>query len=263
MMDSKNGILLNLSRMGINRDQSKVYIYLLENGASSHLAIARGTGINRTKVYRLVDDLEKLSLATVSIDDTGKKILPASPKNLEVKMAEVESKIEAQKAALAQALPKLTRMFKNQDADLKFSVNTYEGVSGFKQMLWNELKAKGELLGFGSGTIEDLVQSRSWAEKHRQKTLDSGYSIREIVNPGKKKIKFTNNSDFYTKFHRRSIGEYRLNLQHQTIIYNDTVAVYHWRDDQKVGFEVINKAYADTMRQIFESYWEQAEELSA
>jgi hypothetical protein len=52
-----------------------------------------------------------------------------------------------------------------------------------------------------------------------------------------------------------------LNIEQQIAIYNDTVSVYHWRDDQKVGSETINKAYADTMRQMFESYWVISKEL--
>jgi sugar-specific transcriptional regulator TrmB len=261
MMDNKNGTILSLRRLGLSGDQAKVYIYLLENGASSHLEIARVTGINRTKVYRLVDDLEKLSLAAVNISDEGKKVIPASPKNLEVQIAAEESKIEAKKSTLNMALPKLSKLFNKEDLDVKFIVNTYEGVSGFKQMLWNELKTKGELLGFGSGTIEDLTGSKNWSEKHRAKTVELGYKIREIHNPGKKPAEFTSLADFSVNFQRRVIDSSKLNLEHQIIIYNDTVATYHWRDDQKVGFEVINKAYANTMRQVFESYWEQAEEL--
>ena len=262
MMDNKNGILLSLNKLGLSGDQAKVYIYLLESGASSHLDISRKTGINRTKIYRIIDDLEKLSLVTVNISDEGKKILPASPKNLEVQIKTEESRLDAKKTALEMSLPKLNKLFNKEDSSLKFVVNTYEGVSGLKQMLWNELKTKGELLVFGSGTIEDLVGSRNWAEKHRAKTVDANYKIREINNHGKKPADFTKNSDFYTNFERRYIGEDILNIDQQIIIYNDTVAVYHWRDDQKVGLETINKAYADTMRQMFESYWLQAEKLN-
>jgi sugar-specific transcriptional regulator TrmB len=261
MMDNKNGILLSLRRLGLSGDQAKVYICLLENGASSHLEIARKTGINRTKVYRIVDDLEKLSLVTVNTSDEGKKVLPASPKNLEVQITAEESKLDAKKTALEMSLPKLNKLFNKEDSSLKFVVNTYEGTSGFKQMLWNELKTKGELLGFGSGTIEDLTASKNWSEKHRAKTVDAGYKIREINHVGKKPLVFTKNTDFYTNFERRYISEDVLNIEQQIIIYNDTVAVYHWRDDKKVGFETINKAYADTMRQIFENYWLIAERL--
>lgn len=44
-------------------------------------------------------------------------------------------------------------------------------------------------------------------------------------------------------------------MKHQVTIYNDTVATYCWRDDQKVGIEIVNKANAQMMRQVFENYW--------
>ena len=47
----------------------------------------------------------------------------------------------------------------------------------------------------------------------------------------------------------------------QQTVYNDTVATYHWRDGQKVGMEIQNRAYAKTMRQMFESYWKIAKDL--
>jgi hypothetical protein len=47
-------------------------------------------------------------------------------------------------------------------------------------------------------------------------------------------------------------------MEHQVTVYNDTVATYCWRNEQKVGFEVINQANADMMRQVFELYWDQA-----
>ncbi len=263
MMDNKNGILLSLSRLGLSLDQAKVYVCLLEGGSMSHLQIARLTGVNRTKVYRIVDDLESSSLASIETSDAGKTVIAASPKNLEVKLTTEESKLNNKKAVLAQTLPKLNKIFNKKDDELKFTVNTYEGVSGLKQMLWNELKAKGEILIFGCGTIEDLVGSRNWAEKHRAKTVDAKYKIREINNKGKKPIGFTKNSDFYSNFERRFIATTKLNIEQQIAIYNDTVSVYHWRDDQKVGSETINKAYADTMRQMFESYWVISKELGS
>jgi hypothetical protein len=49
-----------------------------------------------------------------------------------------------------------------------------------------------------------------------------------------------------------------LAIEHQVSIYNDTVATYCWRHEQKVGFEVINHSYAMMMRQMFEQYWKLA-----
>ena len=140
-----------------------------------------------------------------------------------------------------------------------FVVNTYEGVEGFKQMLWNELKAKKEVLIFGSGTIESLVESKRWAEKHRERTLEAGYTIREILNPDGKPDDFTKNQIFIKKvYNKRLVSPKIIPLTHQTVIYNNSVATYCWQDGQKVGYEVVNKQNADMQRAIFESFWKLA-----
>lgn len=261
MLNNKDGIKKYLTAYGLSSDQAKVYLALLEKPLS-HLEVARLTGINRTKVYRISDDLEKLSLVKTEQLDSGKLLSASEPKNLEVALVDKEQELKNKRTILNELLPSLDGMFKNSAEDLKFSVSTYEGVAGMKQMLWNELKTKGEILVFGSGTLEDLVGSRRWAEAHRQKTLDVDYKIREINNRGKKPIKFTVNSNFLENFERRHINEDLLNLEQQIAIYNDTVSVYHWRDDQKVGVEIRNKAYANSMRQMFEMYWGIAEVLA-
>jgi hypothetical protein len=59
-------------------------------------------------------------------------------------------------------------------------------------------------------------------------------------------------------FSRRKLGADILNLADQVSIYNNVVATYHWRDDYKVGIEIVSNSYADTQRQIFEHYWQLA-----
>jgi sugar-specific transcriptional regulator TrmB len=250
MLDNRNEIRKYLTAFGLSVDEAKVYLALLEKPLS-HLELARKTGINRTKIYRIADDLEKLSLVKTEQLDSGKLLSASEPKNLEVNLFSKEEELKSKKAILNELLPELNKMFNSENDGLKFSVSTYDGVAGMKQMLWNELKTKGEILVFGSGVLEDLVGSKRWAEAHRQKTLDVDYKIRELNNPGKKPI----------NFNRRFIAEDILNLEQQIVVYNDMVGIYHWRDDQKVGTEIHNKAYANTMRQMFEMYWRIAERL--
>ena len=260
MLNNKNDIQKYLTAYGLTADEAKTYLALLEKPLS-HLELARKTGINRTKIYRIADDLERLSLVKTEQLDSGKLLSASEPKNLEVALVNKEQELKAKRTVLDQLLPSLDGMFKQTAEDTKFSVSTYEGYAGMKQMLWNELKTGGEILVFGSGVLEDLVGSRRWAEAHRQKTLDVDYKIRELNNHGKKPINFTKNAEFHKNFSRKFIAEDILNLEQQIVVYNDTVGFYHWRDDQKVGAEIHNKAFANTMRQMFEMYWGLAEDL--
>lgn len=252
-MNDKDIILEQLRTLGLTTEEGRLYVELLKE-PSTHLKLAHATGINRTKVYRLVDELEKRSLIAKRTDDRGTFLVAADPSTLEVALATQEKKLEAQRTAFSQLLPTLTELRK-PDAQ-EFVVLTYEGVEGFKQMLWHELKTKGEEVIFGSGTIQDLVPEHNWAEKHRAMTVEAGYTIREIINPGEKDKPFTLNDDYMHRYAHREISREILTLKNQVCVYNNTVATYHWRNNEKVGFEVISESYATMMRQVFERYWQ-------
>ena len=61
-IDDINQIQEYLTAYGLSSDESRAYIALLEKPLS-HLELARKTGINRTKIYRIADDLEKRVLS--------------------------------------------------------------------------------------------------------------------------------------------------------------------------------------------------------
>lgn len=255
-MDNKGKVIEQLCRLGLSDNEARLYLELLRE-PRTHMRLAHATGINRTKVYRLASELERRSLITRRTDDKGMFLVAADPSTLEVEIATEEERLKMRRKTFDQLLPMLAGI---QGSDpSRFVVRTYEGVEGFKQMLWHELKTKREAVFFGSGTIEDLVSSRRWAEKHRAMTVEAGYRIRELLNSGED-ITSTTNKD-YEKCHiHRYIPVTQLLLRSQIGIYNDTVVIYHWRYDQKVGLEIVNEAYAQMQRQIFEYYWQLATE---
>lgn len=255
MLNKSDNIVELLHRLGLTNEEAKIYIELLKE-PTSHLRLAHATGINRTKVYRLADELEKRSLITKRTDDRGSFLVASDPSTLEVTLVTQEEKLKRQRLAFNQLMPVLTGL--QQGKGREFAVHSYEGEDGFKQMLWHELKAKGENLIFGSGTIDDLVGNGKWAEKHRAMTVEAGYTIREILNPGEKEMPFTLVDEFMKNYVHREIAREILQLKNQISVYNDTVATYHWREEQKVGVEILNKNHALTMRQIFEQYWQLA-----
>ncbi len=254
-MNNKDTIINSLRHLGLARDESLVYLDLLEN-PGTHLQISRNTGVNRSKVYRIVADLEKRSLITSITDDSGTKLTALEPESLEAQLINEEQRLRSKQAALNITLPLLKSIKSSSKADdSHFSIATYDGASGFKQMLLHELKAVEEILIFDSGDIDDLVESTRWAEKHRKMTVEAGYKVRTIINPFGTPYDFTKNKDFMDIYERRLISPDILLLDHMVVIYNDTVATYCFTDGQKVGFEVINRSNAQMMRQMFENYW--------
>lgn len=257
-MNNTDNILVKLRKLGLSLDEAKVYVELLRE-PSTHLRLSHTTGINRTKVYRLISELEKKSLVSKRTDDRGTFLTASDPSALEVRLVSQEEKVKQQRNTFTQLLPSLKAL--TSDAKRAFVVQTDEGIEGLKQMVWHELKAIGEMLTFGGQTIEDIIQDHRWSEKHRALTVEAGYTLREIMNPDIDKSTFTNNQEFMKNHYRyRMLPSSVIHFNEQIVIYNDTVAIYHWREDKKVGAEIISKTYANMMRSIFEYYWQIAEE---
>jgi sugar-specific transcriptional regulator TrmB len=256
MLNTKDSILQRLRLLNLSQDEARVYLELLKE-PSTHLKLARVTGINRTKIYRLVDQLEKRSLIAVRTDDRGTFLIATDPATLEVELITQEGKLRSQRQAFNTLLPVLTNIKTNEPSS--FIIHTYEGTEGFKQMLWHELKTEGQNMIFGCGSLNELVDNRRWIEKHQARTVEADYDIREIINPGEFSKTFSIKNDTQKRYTYRTISTDILTLENQIAIYNDTVSMYHWRQEQKVGLEIINTAYAKTMRQMFEIYWQLAE----
>lgn len=254
-MNNTTTPLEQLIKLGLSIEEAHIYLELLRE-PTTHLKLAHATGINRTKIYRLADDLEKRSLIAKRVDDRGTFLVATDPSKLEIGLLNQEELVKQKREAFTQLMPMLA-LLKQSDAK-EFIVNTYDGIDGFKQMLWHELKTKDEELILGCGTIEEVVADSRWAEKHRQMTVDAGYTIREIINVGDKDEPFTPNKEFMTRYTHRIIPTDVLPLGQQICIYNDTIAIYHWRHDQKVGLEIVSAPFAAMMRDVFEMYWEKA-----
>jgi hypothetical protein len=123
-------------------------------------------------------------------------------------------------------------------------------------MQWNELCTKGELLVLGNVTVEDLVDDHRWSEKFRARNTELGYTMRELINKPYENPNFTENKNFMQNIYTcRFIPQVQLPIETPIMIYNDTVAIYQFKHEQRVGVEIVNKTFANTMRYIFENYW--------
>ena len=253
-MNNKSPIIESLLQAGLSLDAAQIYVALCKQTAT-HLTLSRITGINRTKVYRVVQELEQQGLVSRQTDDRGTFLQASDLGVWGLELSAREQRIREQLSMVHALAPALQQLRTSAQADMV--VRTYEGSDGLKQMCWHELRADDELLVLGAGSIENMIPNKYWAEKHRQLSVEAGYKVLEIVNT-KPDQTFTDNTDFMKLYTCRVLPAEILKLSNQTTIYNDTVAVYHWQNDQKTGVEIIHTAYAAMMRQMFKHYWQMA-----
>jgi len=257
-MDNKQNVWKKLEQLNLLEGEAKIYTELLEM-PNTHLGLSRITGINRTKVYRLVEQLVKRGLVSRRTDDRGTFLVANNPQTFEIELTVHEARLKQQRKVLEEAIPDLQMLYKN--ARSPFVIHTYEGMDGLRQMQWHELQTKGELLTFGNTTIEDMVTDHYWAERMRERTVKLGYRTREIYNEANKSPDFTTNQEYLALYEARRVSEDELPVATPMVIYNDTVSIYQFTDEKRVGVEIINAGFARTMKSIFELYWKNAQKI--
>jgi sugar-specific transcriptional regulator TrmB len=95
-----------LQQQGLSAAEARIYLELLRQPAT-HLALSRTTGVNRTKVYRIIQDLERRSLVTYQTDDRGTLVVACDPSSLELPLLAHEEAVMVQRSGLQQLLPAL------------------------------------------------------------------------------------------------------------------------------------------------------------
>lgn len=254
-MNEHELVIHGLQKFDLDKQEAMIYLELLKKPRTL-AQLSTATGINRTTLYRFIDSLIKLGLVGYRVDDRGKYLVAADPSTLESKVVTQEERAKMQRSIFTTLIPHLENVKKGSAAD--FAIQTYEGTEGLKQMLWHELKAEGDYLAIGFGTLEDMVLDKRWTGKYRQRIIENGYNIREIVNVGTDN-KFTKNKLFLTDHYtQRIIPKTILPINHLVSIYNDTVATCHLHQGQRIGLEIVSKTYAQTFRSLFELIWQLA-----
>lgn len=251
---NKQLTLEQLINIGLEEIEANIYLYLLENGPRTHLQLSREINKDRSKIYRYVDKLTKKNLLEESTDAWGKKLQAAKPENIDLFFQEKEEILKSQK----ENLPILIEELKNLPtySQREFEIKNYHGQEGLRQMLWNQLSAKKQLLAFSYKNRNDIV-GKSYAEKIRAEQVERKIILYEIENEiDQGKYWYTNVVNwgkYYRSFH---IPSKILTIKQHVSIFNDTVAIINWLKNEEVGIEITNSSYANMQKQMFWKFWE-------
>lgn len=261
MTPEKDAIRTYFAKLGLEDEIADMYLALHAHGPQSISELSRNSGVERTRIYRLIDTL--LESGLIEVETHYKKgILKAAPiSNLRILISKREQELQSLQDELQLVEQVLGR---NSLSSPATRIQFYQGPEGARQMLWNETRARAqsEVVGILYENIQIKTDSRffeRWADACNEKDLH----FRGIIGePFQKSQKAWYGDTMQHRLHHweaRTLAENIFPITHSTFVYDDVVAYLNWKDDEIFGIEIYNAQIADMQRLMFWLLWEQSQ----
>ncbi|HSX31611.1 MAG TPA: helix-turn-helix domain-containing protein [Candidatus Saccharimonadales bacterium] len=255
-------LLTFLTKLSLSPEAARVYLYLLKKPAQSAQAIAEATHIPKTTVYRRIDELKLSSLVEERVEENARLFTAAPADLLELLVIKREQGI----ADLRAQLPGIAQFVGDQQTsfDPETKVLYYRGKSGIQQMLWNNLRAKNEIVGYTYLDLTPFVGEKFYGRWHDE-CMQRRIGGRDIISDAYIVSKFRASDPAalgWEDWDSHYVSPEILTIRHQIDIYNDVVGIYNWVGSDVFGIEIYNRKVAALQRQLFELVWEKGQTCS-
>jgi len=242
-----------LKQLGLGEEQALAYLFLLQQGPQTVLALSRGIQTGRTKLYPLLDDLAKKQLITIHERHYGTSYEAQPPDVLEFLIAEKERKAEVLRSTLEPITHALETIRAHSPTTSK--ILEYRGVDGLKQMNYNLTKAEKEYRVFELAGLDKHLGSH-FADKMRTRTNAIHTRSRDLTNnPHRAGESGIAGNPLASA---RYIDPAIFTIEFETYIYNNCVALLSYNQGDIFGVEIHNDKLARQQKQLFDLIWSQA-----
>jgi len=233
--------IAKLEKIGLNLNEAKIYLALLELGQAQAGDISKKTQINRTTVYDSLERLIQNGLVSFVISANKKVFKPVAPKKL-------LNQIEEKENVVKEILPELEGLFAQSKE--KEETDIYKGRKGIKSILDDILKCK-EYVAFGSsGKFLEIMQHDFIIFQKQKKTLK--INSRVILSESSRKTETVKVA--FANF--RYIPD-EFSAPTTTFIYENKTAIIIW-GETPVATLIKSKEVAKSYKNYFEMLWKTA-----
>lgn len=257
MVDVKD-IKQNLIILGLEDSEARIYIELLNHESLTVLEIASLLNIPRTTVYRICEKLGKKQFAEWIIKENSTRIKAVKPTDLKQLIESKREEVISAETALKSLESMISTPLKNLPGT---QVRYYQGKEGLRQMMWNCLKAKDEIVGwsvYGRASIIGESFMDSYVNEFKRRKLgDRAIMNEKGLEYNKIPENLVNHQQTFEDM--RFIPESKFYIAGDTSIYNNVFAYCVWNHGEVIGVEIENPEIVKTQRSIFNILWEIAE----
>lgn len=235
-----------LREFGLSQSEARVYLALVDIGASSAGEITKKANINRTNCYDALQRLIEKGLVSYVIKANRKNFQAETPQKFLEIIKEQREQLKNKEEQIKKIVPQLVQKFRLSVEEPEATI--YKGKKGIKSIFEDILRHDKYWVFGSSGQFKDVLGPffRQFQKRVKENKIKCKLIASEKVR----------NTDIVIHAETRFLPEDYITLI-STIVYSNKVAIIPWTDNP-TGFLLKDKRTADSYREYFRFMWEKA-----
>ena len=243
-----------LEKIGLTRNEIKVYIALLDLGESSVGGIIKKSGVASSKVYELLDKLMEKGLVSTHIEANTKHFKAVNPLRIKEYIETKIKEFKEEEKDLDNLLPSLVSRFESKKKETE--VELFKGYKGVRTAFYDMIRAlkKGdEFLVIGGGDTPSANENtKLFFEQMHKKRAEKGIILRIIFSESRRK------SYKLMRAFKHTIARFLPYGTPSTInIYDDTTILLVM-SPSPAAIRIKDKQITESYRRYFDQMWKLA-----
>jgi len=238
-----------LEKIGLTKNESVVYLTLLQLGTSKTGEILKKSGLNSGKIYEILEALKVKGLVSESVINNVKHFTAAPPAQLLDYLEKRKEELEADEHKVKTLLPDLEKLRTISKKEVQAVV--YTGLRGLKTAVdeaFEGVTPDQDMLGMGITAKKDPRYNKFW-EVWSKKRVAKKVLGRHI---------FSERSDYYEAFKKLAYTEARVLTAITPVAVDifgeDRILILNYTEPGS-WILIYDKNTATSFRQFFEQLW--------
>ncbi|HBO16583.1 MAG: Transcriptional regulator, TrmB [Candidatus Moranbacteria bacterium GW2011_GWE2_35_2-] len=238
-----------LKQLDLGEKEIEVYISILKQKQTTITRIADSAGIKRTSVYHCLENLIKKGLIS-RISKDGRNYY-----NAEDPKESFSNILNEKKEIILSLIPKVKEIYGQSGSFPEIKI--YHNLAGIKKIFEDLLSCKEKINRYYlSGFLLEGILGKEFVDDFVMKRVKKGiksFSLRTFAyKPEREK----------GEIHSKQLREVRfipenVIIKPYMVIYDDKVVVISTKEE-KIGFVIQSKEYADAQKALFDMIWNNA-----
>jgi predicted transcriptional regulator len=250
-----------LKKLGFSEKEIVLYLAILKHGKIIPSDLSKITGINRTTVYSLADELSKKGVIIQDFSSNIKFFLPAPPQDLELIIKKEEAKLEKKKTVVKQAINELNHYSSHTQytiPKLRFVMEEELKDFFFKQNdKWEKSAMETDACWYGfqdNFFVENFHEYINWYWSRP----DNKMKLMLLSNKCEAEITIQKH-----QYNLRQIKflKKKVPFSASTMIIGDYIIMVVSNQKPHYAIEIKNKELAKNLKELFKIFWSSFERL--